>query len=70
MQSKNIAIKKIIEMPKEQVLKVLIFMAGMEAGNAIKEKNKNEELFMKNSEKTWGDYLLWRKEIQLPKKST
>lgn len=38
--NKDIAIKKITEMPKEQVLKVLIFMAGMEAEQIIKEDSE------------------------------
>lgn len=33
------AIKKITDMPEEQVLKVLIFMAGMEAESTTKEKD-------------------------------
>lgn len=31
-ENRNTAIAKILNMPDEQVLKVLIFMAGMEAG--------------------------------------
>lgn len=43
--SKDIAVKKITEMSKEQVSKVLIFMAGMEAEHTIKEQNdKTKEL--------------------------
>ena len=34
--TKIIAAKKIAKMPEERVLKLLIFMAGMEAGEAIK----------------------------------
>lgn len=37
--NRDAAIKKITEMPKEQVTKVLIFMAGMEAEHTILEKN-------------------------------
>lgn len=40
---KELAIKKIIEMPTERVSKVLIFMAGMEAEHAIDEKSETEE---------------------------
>lgn len=36
------AIMKIAEMPAEKVLKVLIFMAGMEAGEAIKESESQK----------------------------
>lgn len=35
---RDIVIEKIAEMPEEQVAKVLIFMAGMEAEHIIKEK--------------------------------
>lgn len=37
--SKDIVIRKITEMSKDQVSKVLIFMAGMEAEHAILERN-------------------------------
>lgn len=40
---KDMAIQKIIDMPKEQVSKVLIFMAGMEAEHTIESKNENFE---------------------------
>lgn len=39
---KEIAIRKITEMPTERVAKVLIFMAGMEAGRIIDEKNEQK----------------------------
>lgn len=32
------AIRKIVDMPAEQVVKVLIFMAGMEAGEALQDR--------------------------------
>lgn len=49
MELKEEIVKKIIEMPEEQVLKVLIFMAGMEAEHAIeKESHRNEALHIKN----------------------
>lgn len=35
---RDTAAKKIAEMPTERVLKLLIFMAGMEAEEMIKEK--------------------------------
>lgn len=38
MSNKDSAIKKITVMPKEQVAKLLIFMAGMEAERTICEK--------------------------------
>lgn len=41
--NRDAAIKKIIKMPEEQVLKILIFMAGMEAEQNIKKQNKVEE---------------------------
>lgn len=37
---RDTAIKKIMEMPKEQVVKVLIFMAGMEAEHIIKNQTE------------------------------
>ena len=40
---KETAIRKIKEMPMERVLKVLIFMAGMEAENIIDEKSGEEK---------------------------
>jgi len=40
---KDIVIEKIMEMPAEQVAKVLIFIAGLEAGDEIKGRNKTEE---------------------------
>ncbi|MCI8890187.1 MAG: hypothetical protein HFH34_02325 [Eubacterium sp.] len=39
--SKDIAIRRITEMSTEQVSKVLIFMAGMEAEQTILEKNSD-----------------------------
>lgn len=39
---KNILIKKITNMPPEQVAKVLIFIAGLEAGNRAVEKEQIE----------------------------
>lgn len=38
-KNKEIAMQKIINMPKERVSKVLIFMAGMEAESMLEEKN-------------------------------
>ncbi len=38
--SKEIAVKKIAEMPAEQVLKLLIFMAGMEAQQAVERAGR------------------------------
>ena len=35
---RNVAAEKIKEMPVERVMKLLIFMAGMEAEEAVKEK--------------------------------
>lgn len=35
--SRSAAIAKIVKMPADQVMKVLIFMAGMEAGEAVKD---------------------------------
>lgn len=40
MKNRDIAIEKIIQMPEEQVLKLLIFMAGMEAERTVKECEK------------------------------
>ena len=40
----DVAIEKIIQMPEETVLKVLIFMAGMEAEHATKKVTKNRIL--------------------------
>ncbi len=39
---KETAIRKITEMSKERVSKVLIFMAGMEAERIISEKDETE----------------------------
>jgi hypothetical protein len=36
--NKEVAIKKIAEMSEERVAKLLIFMAGMEAGEAVEKK--------------------------------
>lgn len=41
--NKDIAIEKIIGMQKDQVSKVLIFMAGMEAEHIIKEKQEDKQ---------------------------
>ena len=41
--NKDMVIKKITEMPKEQVAKVLIFMAGMEAEHIINEQKGMDE---------------------------
>lgn len=41
--NRDTAIKKIAKMSKEQVAKVLIFMAGMEAEHIIKEKGDLEQ---------------------------
>lgn len=38
---KDIAVQKITEMPMDQVKKVLIFMAGMEAENKVNNLAKN-----------------------------
>ena len=37
MKNRDTVIKKIIQMPEERVLKLLIFMAGMEAEYTAKE---------------------------------
>lgn len=37
---KNILLEKIINMPPEQVMKVLIFIAGLEAGEKIKDAKR------------------------------
>lgn len=42
-RDKEMAIKKITEMPTESVSKVLIFMAGMEAEHIIDKKSEAEE---------------------------
>ena len=42
MINKELAIKKITQMPEEQVLKLLIFMAGMEAERIVKESNEKK----------------------------
>ncbi len=39
---KELAIQKITEMSGERVAKVLIFMAGMEAGRIIDEENEQK----------------------------
>lgn len=40
--NKDAAIAKIVNMPEEQVLKVLIFMAGMEAGETAKDAGRQK----------------------------
>ena len=42
MSCKDKVIERITQLSEEQVLKVLIFMAGMEAGYSIKEQEKEE----------------------------
>lgn len=39
--NKEVAVRKIREMPEERVSKVLIFMAGMEAEHTIDEQSKD-----------------------------
>lgn len=41
--NKAIAIKKITEMPAEQVLKLLIFMADMEAQQTVEETKHQQD---------------------------
>ena len=41
--NRAIAIKKITEMPAEQVSKLLIFMAGMEAQQAVEKANYQQD---------------------------
>lgn len=43
MINRDMAIKKITEMSKEQVSKVLIFMAGMEAEHIIGEETGEKQ---------------------------
>jgi len=50
---RNTVIKKITEMPEEQISKVLIFMAGMEAEHHIREQ-KNMEPSMEPVRKAPG----------------
>ncbi len=40
---KDLVIEKVKDMPVEQVSKVLIFIAGLEAGVNIETKSKSEE---------------------------
>ena len=47
--NKETAIQKISEMPVERVSKLLIFMAGMEAEQGIKEKSEKENQYKKNT---------------------
>lgn len=42
-QYKDAAIKKITEMPAEKVLKILIFMAGMDAEEGIENRKKIDQ---------------------------
>lgn len=44
MINRDAVIKKIMDMPQEQVAKVLIFMAGMEAEQSINEQNETEQI--------------------------
>lgn len=41
---KDIVIEKIKELPSEQVSKVLIFIAGLEAGSVIQDNMENEKV--------------------------
>lgn len=41
---KDIVIEKVKEMPAEQVEKVIIFMAGLEAGSSIGARGEQEGL--------------------------
>ncbi len=43
MINRDAVIKKIMDMPQEQVAKVLIFMAGMEAEQIIDEQTETEQ---------------------------
>jgi len=40
--NRNLAIQKILEMPKERVSKVLIFMAGMDAEQMLREEREDD----------------------------
>ena len=51
--NRDMAIKKINEMSKEQVSKVLIFMAGMEAEHII--ENQNENSIVETQKKEGGE---------------
>lgn len=44
MINRDTVIKKIMDMPQEQVAKVLIFMAGMEAEQSINEQDETEQI--------------------------
>lgn len=52
MTSREIASKKIVEMPNERVSKILIFMAGMEAEKSIEKPAKEKEHRDKQQEST------------------
>lgn len=41
---KDIVIEKVKEMPPEQVAKVLIFIAGLEAGGSLKTNAENKDI--------------------------
>ena len=58
---KELAIKKITEMPTERVSKVLIFMAGMEAEHNIEEKSEAEEQsnLSNHNSATWAKMQLY-----------
>ncbi len=44
MINRDVVIKKIIDMPQEQVAKVLNFMAGMEEEQNINEQDEAEKI--------------------------
>lgn len=44
LTEKDIVIEKIKDLPQEQVKKVLIFIAGLEAGDSIKIKSNTEKI--------------------------
>lgn len=45
---KDIVLEKVKEMPPEQVAKVLIFIAGLEAGGSIKDNRESCKMEVKN----------------------
>lgn len=49
MDERNKAISKITKMPEEQVSKILIFMAGMEAEHSINQQPKKETHILTDS---------------------
>lgn len=59
---KDIVIEKIMEMPAEKVAKVLIFIAGLEAGENINTKSEIKKSGSQKDNNT-SEVTIWEKTI-------